>query len=1004
MPQVDLGLVITAFNNAGAGLRAAGAEVKQLGAHAQETHNRLKAIQIVLAGIFIQKSVEYFKQYVEGAVYIENARLRLVAFAGGIKEAEKVQEELASKFNSSGLKVDDLVGSFNRLRAGVKSNEQDLALVGAITNSVLALGKGQEQVDNLTVSFQQLGGKGYVSARQLNSIIADTPLKLADIAKAAGKSYTEFDNQLRLGFITAEKFQDAFIKASKAKFGDYAEYLKGTLAGARGDISNAIAEAIGGIGTKTNANIQLVVFFHAIAAGIRNFSSSIDQSKIDAISKFFRDLEPTVSKLTVTLGQFAVMAFSGVQSVANISKQLPQTSFEYGIIGYAFLGTKGAALGAILGDLDSKSGTIANVIKGVVADIKGWPPEIIEYGGLGILIGGKKFGALGALIGAVDAQIKSLTGGVHGLFTIFQGLGADLLEGGLVGQILFGKFTKFAAMIGMALALMARLKSTGRLPDPLQDARDLSGSVLKMFGYEGPKKTDENEKVPFRGLIQLDPWTLKIKKAQEEWEKLLKLTFTPGGDSGIPSKLNEAIKKIETLRSAIMDVIALTATKMQEMADATQGDSIGKQIDIINRKTQEWVGNLDKAKGQIALSSVPLRDQALLLQLINDQLEFANQIRKEAIVSALSSFINDQGGLIVARATKDTFVSLAILINEINQATNKWVGQIESAIAAAEQIKKPTADEIQLQKMLNDLLYFANKERDQAIKKTTDLFNADQKIFTLKEQSRQWDLQNQLLDLKLKFSNDAMQNLLSGTPGGQAYEQMLRDTIGLNKQLADIGVQIAETQNAITNAMGDPERTQALQGTLNLLEKIKSSTAEALANLSIESVIARQFWKELGAALHNDISDGLTGIIEKTKTWGDMAKAILHDLTRLSVDYFLKLAEANLMEMSMGGMGSTGSDATASFLGNLVGGAIPKFASGGVVTGSTIANIGEAGPEGVFPLTRGRDGKLGIRGGGGDTYQITVQAIDTQSGLDFIAQNIAAIDRGMQHRRTLNRR
>jgi len=47
---------------------------------------------------------------------------------------------------------------------------------------------------------------------------------------------------------------------------------------------------------------------------------------------------------------------------------------------------------------------------------------------------------------------------------------------------------------------------------------------------------------------------------------------------------------------------------------------------------------------------------------------------------------------------------------------------------------------------------------------------------------------------------------------------------------------------------------------------------------------------------------------------------------------------------------------------------IPELAEGGIVTRPTLALIGEAGPEAVVPLNRAG----GMAGGGGPTYQITV--------------------------------
>ncbi|MGB8316224.1 MAG: phage tail tape measure protein, partial [Aestuariivirga sp.] len=59
-------------------------------------------------------------------------------------------------------------------------------------------------------------------------------------------------------------------------------------------------------------------------------------------------------------------------------------------------------------------------------------------------------------------------------------------------------------------------------------------------------------------------------------------------------------------------------------------------------------------------------------------------------------------------------------------------------------------------------------------------------------------------------------------------------------------------------------------------------------------------------------------------------------------------------------------------LGGLLGNAVKPFADGGIVNRPTLFPLrggtglmGEAGAEAIMPLARGRDGKLGVRMGGG---------------------------------------
>lgn len=98
-------------------------------------------------------------------------------------------------------------------------------------------------------------------------------------------------------------------------------------------------------------------------------------------------------------------------------------------------------------------------------------------------------------------------------------------------------------------------------------------------------------------------------------------------------------------------------------------------------------------------------------------------------------------------------------------------------------------------------------------------------------------------------------------------------------------------------------------------------------------------------------------------------------------------AAADIGELVLGGFGKTGQvggvfGSLLSLFGFAKGGVVP-FANGGVVGSPTLFRfaqgtglMGEAGPEAIMPLARGRDGRLGVasQGGGGIVNHITVAA------------------------------
>jgi len=119
-------------------------------------------------------------------------------------------------------------------------------------------------------------------------------------------------------------------------------------------------------------------------------------------------------------------------------------------------------------------------------------------------------------------------------------------------------------------------------------------------------------------------------------------------------------------------------------------------------------------------------------------------------------------------------------------------------------------------------------------------------------------------------------------------------------------------------------------------------------------------------------------------SFADMTNAILEDILRI-------VLRAQIIRPILQGLdGNFGLNLTANADGNIISqGKVVPFAKGGVVDGPTLfpmagnntGLMGEAGPEAIMPLMRGKDGKLGVKadvsGAGGGAV---VQIIDQRSG------------------------
>lgn len=173
-----------------------------------------------------------------------------------------------------------------------------------------------------------------------------------------------------------------------------------------------------------------------------------------------------------------------------------------------------------------------------------------------------------------------------------------------------------------------------------------------------------------------------------------------------------------------------------------------------------------------------------------------------------------------------------------------------------------------------------------------------------------------------------------------------------------------------------------------------SSYLESIGSLSENiSTLAQNAFKGLEDAIVNLTTTGKF-------SFKDFALSIIQDLTRMVTKMLIIAPILQLIQSLIpGGSFLSGTSALSGsklFSGGIFanGGTfangIQPFAAGGVVSSPTLfkfANggagrlglMGEAGPEAIMPLRRGRDGKLGVAGGGGTSVVVNVDAKGTSA-------------------------
>jgi phage-related minor tail protein len=129
------------------------------------------------------------------------------------------------------------------------------------------------------------------------------------------------------------------------------------------------------------------------------------------------------------------------------------------------------------------------------------------------------------------------------------------------------------------------------------------------------------------------------------------------------------------------------------------------------------------------------------------------------------------------------------------------------------------------------------------------------------------------------------------------------------------------------------------------------------------------------------MSQAFTQSVVGGKQFDDVLKSLVLRLSNMAVAAAFKplaggLASAlgDLFTGLFGGSGSGGGSIEAAM------GAIKPFAAGGVIatptyfplSGGGLGLAGEAGPEAILPLARGRDGRLGVAASGGRPAPVTI--------------------------------
>ena len=504
-----------------------------------------------------------------------------------------------------------------------------------------------------------------------------------------------------------------------------------------------------------------------------------------------------------------------------------------------------------------------------------------------------------------------------------------------------------------AITAMVQIFSKGRV-----SAEELSGQLGERFPGAVTKFQEANSDI-YKSTADLQD---ALKKGEVGLRQLWEFVMLLGDD------YTETAEKIgasneEAGARAIVQMNALRIHLGQLLKP------IGAQFQVIQAQLLEDLVPVIVTAGEwaVKIGQMVVRTIKFVQDNFNDLrdtiLIFAGGLVLGTLMQSISTVI--AGGITlttVIKGIKDAMIAL-----NIASFVNPWVALAAGIIAAA----------VAMDRFLNANKKLAERAASGdigAIAAATKLRDEEQ----AKLDKRKGDLAAYLEKHQFK-------------EGGLAYKDIMAK---FNLEVKALEDNIKMLDEAIKS--GEIANVESANKFIENLKKGLTDLPNYLSGSGNEKSGYESFWKGLtDGAKHAEevftgafkkMEDSLTEFVMTGKlNFKSFARSIIADMARM----IIKAAILGPLFKFIAPAGGTGwfsskkvAEASSNALGNVYGqnGIVP-FARGGIVDSPTLfpfANgaglMGEAGPEAIIPLKRGRDGKLGVAGGGGTNIAVNVDA------------------------------
>jgi tape measure domain-containing protein len=944
MALYNAGVLFTIKTTGSKSLDDVGRRFNKLSRDVKKLELRLNATQAVMLFMATTTLTQLGRSIIKVGGEFQNVITRLARVEGSVGKAREQFALLNKEFGTSVFAITDMADAYAKLRAAGLGDKDANDILRGSAEAVAAFGGNTALLERLVIGMVQSIGKGTLSMEEMRQQIGEAvPSAMRLLAQAYNTSIADLYTRIENGAIDSTEAMKLLAAEFKKEFGGALAAQANTIEGSLSAMNNQIKAATGNF-----------VTFNSLAGA--EFVNLVQQITA-ATAKFINE---GISNVAVK--EF----FDALNNVLGIVKKLTPAFQAVALVVLGFFNTITTFINSEAGFILT-SGLVAAILFGSKKDY--------------LSVGRALIGLITVIAASFREQLQGLGEYASSFLTAIGGIAGW----GLVGYIFFGKKQKalgaaFGAAFGIVeLAFRTFMERTAELGG---DATTSWGKALEsMFSSYGNKTRDTVANI-----------SNDIRKGMEESTQFVNKATT------------ETVRDLEKLRDrvkfATIDAGSETANKLQNQLDkliikaSEFGEKLGKQD--IQAMTPSTKKNFEEAAGQLEIMLMLIKEiqKSLGIKVSEGMDRLATKVARHA-ENASAALLRMEASVAGDEATK-RMMQL--------EARSKGVAtQLDKVYEGYRKLgdKEGMA---RVEEMRNRL----NAAQDRGIGLINREVGANNALAASKERLNQLDIQAEMLSLRREQRGGLVQSFTSAF-SDQAEDRRLE----LQRGIADTQERILAAEKELITATG--ERRTEIGNTISLLQQFQQQQQQALEETSAAGLLAQDTWKSVGDAIQGSLKGALRDLVKGTF---DAEKALLSfydKITDAAIDYLFELIKIQFRQQIIASLAPlTGGGAGGGILGMFLGGfanggafrgGVTPFADGGIVRGPTMFGLaGENGDEAILPLER-IGGKLGVNavGGDGGSYTININAIDTQSGAQFLQKNSQQIIAQLRAADRLNR-